>query len=326
MLFSIIVPVYNAGKFLGKTIESVISQSFSDWQLILVNDGSTDNSLEICQEYSVQEPRILVLSQRNLGVSAARNAGTDAAQGKYILFLDSDDEYQPGALNAVANLIEQTNVDLVVSSSKVLNVDQKIVLYEQDYVLPERFKSLEDFYIHMRLVRMAPGPCRYAVKRELLWQNSVYFPLGISMAEDCLWLCKMLKHIKSSAYNTKPFYQYNIHENSLTTTIRFSKLENVMFVCDEIFQMAENTSGELKKLYLSYCNILACSMLQHYSKQQPRNRKRIREWFAHNETAFQNSLKIRRPLGTVAAVAGSFNTLLLHAKLVVIKNMLTQKG
>ena len=150
MLFSIIVPVYNAEIYLRNTIESVDSQSFRDWQLILVNDGSSDKSLEICQEYSAKDSRIQVLSQENRGVSAARNAGIDAAQGEYIMFLDSDDEYKPGALESVAELIERTNVDLVVSSSEVVNVDKDIILHGKDYVLPTSFDCIEDYYMHMR--------------------------------------------------------------------------------------------------------------------------------------------------------------------------------
>ena len=92
---SIIVPVYNAEKTLPRCIDSILAQTFTDYELILVDDGSSDGSLSVCSAYAARDSRIRVLHQENAGVSAARNAGLDAAAGKYIMFCDSDDEVEP---------------------------------------------------------------------------------------------------------------------------------------------------------------------------------------------------------------------------------------
>ena len=90
-LISIIVPVYNVEKYLERCLDSILSQTFSDFELILVNDGSTDHSLEICRSYAEKDERILLIDQENRGLSAARNAGIAVAKGEYLGFVDSDD-------------------------------------------------------------------------------------------------------------------------------------------------------------------------------------------------------------------------------------------
>jgi len=320
MLFSIIVPVYNAEKYLENTINSVLSQSFTDWQLILVNDGSLDASLEICERFAAADDRITVYNQKNAGPSAARNNGIAHAVGDYIMFLDSDDEYLPGALGAVAQVIAETSTDIVMSSSKVINCDNGIVIHEADYVLDLPVDNKEVFFTQIIGKRVAPGPCRYAVKREILHKNNILFPAGITIAEDCLWLNQLLEHIDSVAFNKKPFYQYNIHANSITTNISYSRLEDLMTVCQRLFELAEKSSGKLQDVHLNYCCILSNSLLQHYLRQPAENRKKIKKWVKMNNSNFSKALKMQPPIRLTAFIIGNFNSMLLFAWLVKVKN------
>lgn len=98
---SIIIPVYNKGKYLDKCLSSIVSQSFADWELIIVDDGSTDNSTSICERWRVKDPRITVIRQPNSGVSSARNKGLDLAHGQYVQFTDADDWWESGTLQAL---------------------------------------------------------------------------------------------------------------------------------------------------------------------------------------------------------------------------------
>ena len=108
---SIIVPIYNREKWLRNCLDSISSQTFKEWECILVNDGSTDNSLKIAQKYAANDERFIVFSQENQGVSAARNLGLDHAQGKWVTFVDSDDEIAPDYLEILHKIGEDNNAD-----------------------------------------------------------------------------------------------------------------------------------------------------------------------------------------------------------------------
>ena len=112
-LISIIVPVYNVESYLKRCIESILNQTFRDFELILVNDGSTDNSEIICKEYALKDERIKYFYQRNKGVSEARNKGIDNSSGEYIQFIDSDDYVDENFLEIVVNRFKRDNSDIV---------------------------------------------------------------------------------------------------------------------------------------------------------------------------------------------------------------------
>lgn len=114
MFISIIIPVYNAEPFLDKTIQSILSQTYKNFQLILIDDGSKDNSLQICYRYQREDSRILVLSQENAGSSAARNYGLIKATGDYIMFVDADDCIEENMLEELVKIAKEKNPDIVM--------------------------------------------------------------------------------------------------------------------------------------------------------------------------------------------------------------------
>ena len=142
---SIIVPIYNREKWLRNCLDSISSQTFKDWECILINDGSTDNSLKIAQEYAANDPRFIVFSQENQGVSAARNLGLDHAQGKWLAFVDSDDEIAPDYLEILYKLGEDNNADLVNASIEFVydnNQTSSLILKDSIYnTLDEDFEN-----------------------------------------------------------------------------------------------------------------------------------------------------------------------------------------
>ena len=111
---SIIVPVYNCEKYIGKCIDSILAQTFQDFELLLVIDGGVDASLMICKDYASRDNRISVIEQENQGVSAARNNGLDHATGEYVFFVDSDDWVEPDYLEKLINKAEETDCDIVI--------------------------------------------------------------------------------------------------------------------------------------------------------------------------------------------------------------------
>ena len=123
---SVIIPVYNAASFVGRCIKSVLSQTYCDWQMILVDDGSKDNSLEICQIYAASDSRLQIIHQENAGAGAARNAGLAKAIGKYIVFIDSDDYVDKEYFSLLANHDE----DVVFIDVEAIDENCKVVRKE----------------------------------------------------------------------------------------------------------------------------------------------------------------------------------------------------
>ena len=118
-LVSIITPIYNTEKYLSKCLNSIISQTYKNWEVILVNDGSTDNTYELCKKYLSLDNRIYIINKENTGVSDSRNKALDIAKGKYVIFLDSDDYWcDDSILEKMVGLAEKYNLDIVRSGYK----------------------------------------------------------------------------------------------------------------------------------------------------------------------------------------------------------------
>ncbi len=135
-LISIIVPVYNVEKYLSKCLDSIINQLYKNIEIILINDGSTDNSKKICEEYVMKDNRITLINTKNSGQSAARNVGINAAKGKYIGFVDSDDYIEPSMFQYLYNLIKDNKADISICNYLYCTENSNLNLLEQkDYVL-----------------------------------------------------------------------------------------------------------------------------------------------------------------------------------------------
>ena len=123
---SVIIPVYNVEKYLGECLDSILAQTFQDFEIICVDDGSTDRSLDILQEYKRKDDRFVIFQQRHAGAGAARNHGLKLAEGKYIQFLDSDDYFEPTLLEELYTRAEKFGSDLTVCSSRKVDDEGNI--------------------------------------------------------------------------------------------------------------------------------------------------------------------------------------------------------
>ncbi len=178
---SIIVPVYQAEKTLDRCVGSVLAQTYNDWEMILVDDGSRDKSGVICDQYAMEYPQIRVIHQGNAGVSAARNAGIQLAKGEYLLFLDSDDALLPNALSSYAEASERGKFDVVIAGMSVIEDGQesrRIALEEGRYADSEIWE----------LISRNPVPFGYAggklVRREIVHSNQLFFAVNMQSQED----------------------------------------------------------------------------------------------------------------------------------------------
>lgn len=204
--FSIITPVYNSETFLHKCIDSIIQQKEQDWELVLIDDGSTDQSLAICEEYARHDKRIVVIHQKNAGVSNARNVGIDRANGKWITFIDSDDSIEGDYFN-ITNLDE---VDLGIQKWKFTKDGDTIEPLDDAIYAGDSFECFMKENLHKDVFRAV---CAKFLKKDIIENHNIKFDEGIRLGEDTVFFIEYYKHINSISVNSSGCYLYYRPDN-----------------------------------------------------------------------------------------------------------------
>lgn len=213
-LISVIIPVYNVQRYLSRCIESIIGQSNKNWELILIDDGSTDKSGKICDKYALKDNRIKVIHKKNEGVSVARNIGINESKGEYITFVDSDDWISRDCFKTLYESIDSGKYDLVFSKligTAIRSVRQPITTnrsLEYDF---EKSESVVSFFSEENNWR---GPVAKLYKSNIIKNNDVLFPVGVTLGEDTIFVLDYLKHSKKVIQCNKHLYYYNRLLNS----------------------------------------------------------------------------------------------------------------
>lgn len=203
MLVSVIVPVYNAAQFLEECIQSILKQDFEDFEILLINDGSTDNSGKICNHYATIDERVKVFHKENGGVSSARNVGIEKAKGKWITFIDSDDYIENHYFNSLKNV---NNSDWILLEFKKESLNKTInnLGFKNEQFIKENFISKYSIYPHF------PSPCGSFYRKEIITKHKISFNPSLIYGEDFVFnirylnYCKLISTTNLSAY----FYRY----------------------------------------------------------------------------------------------------------------------
>lgn len=226
---SIIIPIFNAEKTLVRCLDSVLKIKFSDMEIILIDDGSADNSLGICKEYQKKDKRVQVYSQKNAGVSVARNMGISIACGEWIGFIDSDDEIIPETYEEAINSLEENTDYLIWKSVQVYSENEKnevknekisrIVLKNEDIEII-RTGIIEqenpEFQIYWKLLYNFYGPCAKFFKKDIIVKNNIKFMDNLKIGEDRLFNYQYLKYVKEIVCLNQYGYIYYHNVNSAT--------------------------------------------------------------------------------------------------------------
>lgn len=218
---SVIMPVYNSGQYLETAVNSIISQSFKDWELILVDDGSTDGSSEKCDEYASKDSRIVVIHQKNGGICNARNAALYVAKGEYIAFSDHDDEYLPNLLDNVYAYAKKENADIVKFGKKEYVIRNGTVLYEKSFVLPsityfQKNLSLDLPKLMNRGILECVWDCLF--RRELLISNNILFDETFKTGgEDIDFILNILRYVNRISFLNEIYYVHYVREGFSTS-------------------------------------------------------------------------------------------------------------
>ena len=205
MKISVIIPVYNTECYLSRCIESVLNQSFTDFELLLIDDGSKDNSGAICDAYAKKDGRVRVFHKENRGVSMARNLGLDNAIGDWVTFIDSDDY----VLNDYLSIDFEESIDLYVQNWRYADGKNK-EWYEPSVINQESYCEFLKNNIHTDVFRTA---CCSFFKRRLLLENNIRFDNKYKLGEDTLFVMDYYKYAKSIQIMGNSCYIYNRQEN-----------------------------------------------------------------------------------------------------------------
>lgn len=235
--FSVIIPVYNTEKYLRECLESVLSQGMDDVQVVCVNDGSTDGSLSILEEYRAKDSRVLVISQENRGQAAARNIGIKKAEGRYLLFLDSDDMYCENALHEIRSRLEGSDAEILMFDADCMYEREKTKDddYKDDYY--HRKKSYGGpmtgqtmFTEQMENDDLCDSAALVAVKREWMTDNSLLFRQGM-IYEDCLFVFECIMAAKKVMHMNRPLLIYRVRDDSTMTSMPVYKNIKSRLIC-----------------------------------------------------------------------------------------------
>ena len=205
---SVIVPVYNVEQYIHKCVASILSQTFADFELILVNDGSPDNCDKICDEYASKDNRVKVIHKKNGGVSEARNVGLDAATGEYISFIDPDDWIDKNMYEQTLAYMADNDLDIVCFDVEEVRTSKSFVRYKYDS--NKSFTSREALY-EILIDGIDNSPCNKIYKK-YTWEG-VRFPVGRRF-EDVATIYKTFYNANKIGYMRKAYYHYFRREGS----------------------------------------------------------------------------------------------------------------
>jgi glycosyltransferase involved in cell wall biosynthesis len=252
---SIIVPVYKVESYLRECLDSVLAQTFTDYECVLVDDGSPDNCPAICDEYAVKYPQMKVIHKENGGLSDARNAGILVACGEYIVLLDSDDLFAAeDALENFYRLIVYTKPS-VVCSGNITVFDKSDISNYDEYDKKKYYYTPLQFYKETIKHKISMfGGCLFSIRRNFLLENALFFKKGL-LHEDMHWIPCVLSCADIVVLNHSFFYKYRINRDSSITSNMYPKRlsDQLLIIQDLFFFEKESSNAKSKAILRAFC-------------------------------------------------------------------------
>ena len=280
---SVIVPVYNVEAYLERCVESILQQTYAHFELILINDGSTDSSGQICDHLASQYENIKVYHIENAGVSNARNMGIQLATGSWVTFIDSDDFVTQDYLATLASAAEGLNVGFVIAS--LHHIKNGIVTDIPSHSGKTELWSTEETMKELLMTtRTSFFPVAKLFKRDLLADEK--FNTNYHLAEDALFLTELLLKTRcSSVFIDKPIYYYDHREGSATTSVNryvFDTIEVYKQIIAQVSQIFPNLKHELKNRecwsYITVYDKIIFTSREEYQKEK----SELRTWIVQH--------------------------------------------
>lgn len=219
-MISIVIPIYNGERFLRPCLDSILSQSVRELEVICVNDGSKDGTQSILEEYAAKDPRVVVFQQENQGIAAARNSGMDRATGEYLWFFDGDDVMQPGAAEAMLHRVRETSADLVMGNYQYYHQVSKEIQTPGQRVKTVVLRGNE----RMQAAHITPLCGCKLWRTAFLREHDVHF-WALKLGEDTTFFLHGLALCETVAMLDKNIYYYRIYDGSTSYTYSLKELE-----------------------------------------------------------------------------------------------------
>lgn len=253
---SVIVPVYQVERYLAACVDSILAQSYPHFEVILVDDGSTDGSPAICDAYAAQDARVIVVHQRNGGLSDARNTGIRRASGDYVLFLDGDDFYHdPDALKKLTDRAAISDADVIqFSYEKYCEETAARESYlKAEHDMPLKLDKAQQLSFLFSNGLYIASACNKMIRRSL-FEEGLFFEKGI-YSEDVDWCARLLLKAESMDYIAEQLYSYRQHGSSIRHTIndkKCSDLKSNILKCIELAQLADDAEKQALLAYSAF--------------------------------------------------------------------------
>lgn len=252
---SIIVPVYNKEKYLRDCVDSILQQTYKDFELILVDDGSKDSSWNIIKEYADKEERVVPIHQENAGVSAARNAGLDSAQGKWICFVDADDYLPKDGIQILVEHGEKSNADIVNANATRVEDDKQFKIFNFN-------NEIVKGNIYPRLVHFAPWAQLF--KRSIIEEHHLRYVKGLAYSEDNVFILNYSLYASSIEFVNDSVYNYRINQDSAIQNKDYKKVAyHQMWAAHEVYKLKDKESS-LRNFIINRTKILISSSINAY--------------------------------------------------------------
>lgn len=264
---SVIIPIYNCESFLDNCLDSILNQEYKNIEVILVNDGSSDNSLDICEKRKLSDSRIIVIDKKNGGVSSARNLGLKHSTGEYVFFVDGDDYIELDCIQKCMDIVLKYDLD-ILKFGYIKELSKRVTKkYNYSVLLNQKIESKEyneKLYPYVFYTNDFCNVTNAIIKKNII--KEVKFHLNRLIGEDYLFFVQCLNNSKNIYFMDKFFYHYVV--NAESATHKFNKEKNVKKLSDSIFVNTEIRKILLNKNYDNYDSYISKCNYNIYSNIQ----------------------------------------------------------
>ncbi|MDF7666417.1 glycosyltransferase family 2 protein [Orbaceae bacterium ESL0727] len=261
MKISIIIPIYNAEKTIGRLLDCILSQSYSNWELLLINDGSKDNSQMICESFIAKDVRIKLYNQKNSGVSAARNKGIENATGKFITFIDSDDVIQDNYLQGLIDeFLSYNSPDLIIQGFIEEHKKNKHRIREPGNNVCYFLEKNSDFFYSFKLLEYG-YPFSKLFLNKIIDTNQLRFNENLTFCEDLVFLLKYIYYCKTIFVSNKTNYMYYFSAGSLSHRIHefkseYNSYDHIQLNYKKLLERYNISQQQQQFLLMKNCNMI----------------------------------------------------------------------